>query len=127
MLTLTSKKLIGTFVLLSGLAVSTSANIVCRGQSNYGPAQVEIAENEVTVSGGFLSQPRVFRNLTKVNGLTTAPGLAITMQDHFGCLRNTVIITEFREPINAGYMEVLEVSLCSGGSTPDSLCSGQSL
>ncbi|MNL17013.1 hypothetical protein D3C87_1380820 [compost metagenome] len=101
-----------------------AGNVVCKGQSSSTglPIRVEIAEDTVILSGGNLHRPRVISNLTKVNGLITARGLAITMQNHFGCLRNAVIITEFTELIGAGYMDVVNVDTCSGGTTSDETC-----
>jgi len=106
--------------LLTGIA---HADIVCEGQTdNYGPAKVEISPTQVRVSGAGLSTPRVFKNLSIANGLITAPGLAVRTENHFGCVRNALIITDFREPIGAGYMGILKVDTCTGGSTPDNLC-----
>lgn len=113
------KIVIATLLLLASTA---HANIVCRGNTDYGPAQVEINESFVRVSGAGLTKPRVFTNLAIVNGLITAPGLAVTFQNHYGCIRNAKIITDLREPIGAGYMGMLEVFTCAGGQTPDSLC-----
>lgn len=100
------------------------ANIVCRGQSPKTglPVRVEIARDSVILSGGNLSQPRVITDLTKVNGLITARGLAITMQNHFGCFRKALIITEFTDLSGSGFMDVVHVETCSGGSTSDETC-----
>ena len=107
-----------------GASTVFAGNIVCRGQSSSTglPVRVEIAADSVTLSGGNLHKSRVITDLTKVNGLITARGLAITMQNHFGCLRNAVIITEFTDLIGAGYMDVVEINTCSGGSTSDETC-----
>lgn len=107
-----------------GASTVFAANIVCKGQSSKTglSVRVEIAQDSVTLSGGNLDQPRVITDLTKVNGLITARGLAVTMENHFGCLRNAVIITEFTDLIGAGYMDVVNVQTCSGGSTSDDTC-----
>lgn len=119
------KKYLGfaTVLLAASLSMAAESKIVCQKTTGSGQiGRVEITEDEVVVTGGFLEQPHVFKNLTRVNGLITAPGLAITMKNHFGCLRDAVVITEFREPFGAGYMEVVNMGTCSGGSTPDAIC-----
>lgn len=117
------KKLI---VIFSLIAASVShANIICKAMSTSSGevGQIEITEdNQVIVTGGFLHQPHVFKNVQYVNGLWTAPGLAVTMRNEYGCLRHAVAITEFREPFGAGYMETVNMGICSGGSTPDVAC-----
>jgi hypothetical protein len=125
-------KLYKTFMILIVLAspligINSYANtksIVCEGvtSSSGQTARVEIKGHTVIVSGGLLRKPHVFNSLTEVNGLITAPGLAIHMQNAYGCLRFATIISEFQEPFGAGYMEVLNVPVCSGGSTPDDVC-----
>jgi hypothetical protein len=107
-----------------GAATVFANNIVCEGTSSSSgdDVRIEIAKDSVILSGRSLERPRVVKNLTRVNGLITAPGLAITMENQYGCLRNAVIISEFREPLNAGYMEVINIGLCSGGSTSDEVC-----
>ncbi|AZZ35305.1 hypothetical protein CIK05_00305 [Bdellovibrio sp. qaytius] len=110
------------------LAISTSAfaakNIVCEGESNSTAekVRVEIADKKVTVTGGFLHTPHVFTQLTEVNGLITAPGLAVHYSDDYGCINDATIITETREPFGAGYMEAIQIQHCRGGSTPDYVC-----
>jgi hypothetical protein len=98
--------------------------IICRGtsQSSGEPFAVEITSGEVTVRGGLLTTPHIFNNLTKVNGLITAPGLAIAYGNDYGCIRRATIITELEQPFGAGYVETNYVATCSGGSTPDQLC-----
>ena len=117
-------KMMAAVLSMSLIPMFAQANIVCEGTSSATGSKfsVEIAENQVTVSGGLLSKPRVFKQLTEVNGLITAAGLAVTMKNEYGCMRDATIITELREPINAGYMETLHVDTCKGGSTPDQLC-----
>ena len=107
-----------------GASTVFADNIVCKGKNRMGSAvQVEIAEDSVTLSGaGLLGKKRVIKDLTRVNGLITGPGLAITMDDDYGCLHNAVIIAEFTPYLNQGYMEVVNVNTCSGGSTPDAIC-----
>lgn len=105
---------------------SAQANIVCRGNTppNGEPVVVEIAkdEKEVTVSGGYLNTPRVFKNLSIVHELITAPGLAVTYSNRFfGCIRNVTVITAVDDSINAS-MQILNFEKCSGGTTSDELC-----
>jgi hypothetical protein len=116
------KVVIGTLIIMSSLTLKANANIVCSGQSQVGPVKIEVAEDQIQVSGGLLSEPRIFTNLKHENGWTRAPSLAIKIDNHFGCMRNAVIITEFREPLDASNLEVIKVDLCYGGSTPDSSC-----
>lgn len=118
------KNLMSVVLLTSALTSTAFAEkIVCIGETRMGTkAQVEIADNAVTVSGGSLSAPRVFKNLARANGLITARGLAVSFQNHYGCIRRATIITEFTDLIDAGYMEVMKVGACTGGSTPDSIC-----
>src|SRR5437868_8979695 len=109
------KSLVALLLVLGAGSSVFASNVVCVGKDSSGnEVRIEIAKSSVTLSGGLLHQPRVISNLTKVNGLTTAPGLAITMENDYGCLRDAVIISEFREPLNAGYMEVVNVNVCSG-------------
>lgn len=121
---LTSYKnlILAALVVVGGVAKS-HADIVCTGTTSLGKkGTVNISNSAVTVSGGSLTSPRVFANPNRVNGLITAPSLAITMKNNFGCMRDAVIITEFQEPFGAGYMEVMLVDTCSGGTTSDEIC-----
>jgi hypothetical protein len=117
-------KSIVALLVFFGASTVLAANIVCKGQaSSTGlPVRVEIAKDSVILSGGNLNRPRVITDLTKVNGLITARGLAITMENHFGCLRNALIITEFTDLLGSGFMDVVEVRTCSGGSGSDESC-----
>ena len=111
----------------SVLAITSTAaasrNIICKGSLSMGDVgQVQILDNTVIVTGGFLKKPNIFKIQSEVNGLITAPGLAVTYANHYGCIRQATVITEFREPFGAGYMETVNINTCSGGSTPDELC-----
>ena len=116
------------FLIAASIFVSFAAhaNVVCQGTSGHSglPFSVEIdmAKKQVVVTGGALQKPHIFSRLTIVNGLITAPGLAVTYQNQYGCLREATIITELQEPFNAGYMETDFVGTCSGGSTSDDIC-----
>lgn len=117
------KKALGLLMFVS--AFSAQASIVCRGTSPATglPFSVEITKKEVIVKGGSMSTPRIFKNLSIVNGLTTAPGLAVAYSNHFyGCIREVTIITELSDQLNSGFMETLNVDVCSGGTTPDEVC-----
>ena len=119
------KKIILTLgVTLAMAAHASAANIVCDGKdSSLGfNVRVEIGDESVVVTGGLLNAPHIFTNLTKVNGLITAPGLAVHYKNNFGCIVNATIITETQEPFGAGYMNAINIDRCSGGSTPDSVC-----
>jgi hypothetical protein len=58
----------------------------------------------------------------RANGLITDKGLAIYLENHYGCVRNVSVMTDLREPFNAGYMGKISFGTCSGGSTPDDIC-----
>ena len=49
-------------------------------------------------------------------------GVAFHAQNHYGRIRNAVVITDSREPFNAGYMNTFEFGTFSGGGTADSVC-----
>lgn len=117
------KKMIGMLLASAVVSSANAANIVCKGESSQSglPVQVEIARDEVIVTGGFLHKPRVFANLTHVEGLTTASGLAVTMENHYGCIRKAVVITSLRETTGNG-VEVLHFGTCAGGETSDEIC-----
>lgn len=121
-------KKIAIFVGLTGALmvgkVNAHGNIICVGKSGVlGQVfSVEISQNSVIVRGGSLNAPHIFNNLTVVNGLITAPGLAVTFRNNYGCIREATIITELRQPFGAGYMETNYVATCSGGSTSDNIC-----
>ncbi len=97
-------------------------DIVCTVKTALGVNQVTIKEDSVIVDLPFYSQPRVFQDLKHANGLITSKGLAIYSENHYGCIRNVLVITDFREPFDAGYMSKLNFGTCRGGSTPDELC-----
>jgi hypothetical protein len=111
------KKFIVLVVMLSSVA---HAAIVCEGTSFGKPAKVKITDTKVTVTSENVAKPHVFNKVeVSDNGnLITAKGFAATFSNNYGCIVNATIITEFRE----GYMEVMTVKKCSGGSTPDYLC-----
>lgn len=96
------KILLVTAALLAPFAAH--ANMVCEGKSPHSGIsfRVEQTEREVIVTSDFLDRPHVFTNLTEVNGLVTAPGLALSVKNEYGCLRDATIITELREPLGGG-------------------------
>lgn len=107
-------------LLLSSFAFAEET-IVCKGQGAY-PITVKITDSKVIVSGAQLTRPRIFTNLDIANGLITSHGLAVTFKNHYGCIREARVITEYKEPFDAGYMDTFELGTCSGGSTPDQIC-----
>ncbi len=111
------KKMALALLLVSSVS---QADIVCRGElaRTGSRAEVVISQDKVTVAGGSLKQPQVFKNLQVTNGLITSRGLAVTFEDNYGCLRDAVIITDF----GSGNVDILKVDTCSGGSTPDPIC-----
>lgn len=116
-------------LLFSGLV---HADIVCRGQTVLGPAEVDIADGSVTISGAALSKPQVYASLDdQYDGheteLITAPGLSISFQNWYGCIHNAKITANFRDASQGGVglITTLEASQCRGGSTPDQLCHAQ--
>jgi hypothetical protein len=112
-------------ILLSFLAmisVASAQTIVCKKQTDGGEQKIIITKSKVIVSLPGLISPRVFNHLTQANGLITDYGLAIYSENHYGCIRNVLVITDQREPFDAGYMGSLNFGTCSGGSTPDEIC-----
>ena len=107
---------------LSLISVASARTIVCKNQTAQGLEQVTITDSKVFVSMPMYTKPRVFTQINFANGLITDAGLAIYSQNHYGCIRNVLVITDYREPFNAGYMAPIEFGTCSGGSTPDSIC-----
>ena len=107
---------------ISLISIASAQTIVCKKSTEYGEHKVTITDSKVTVSLPGFSQPRVFTNLQHANGLITDDGLAVYFENHYGCIRNAIIITDAREPFNAGYMRPMDFGTCSGGSTPDDLC-----
>jgi hypothetical protein len=110
-------------ILISG---SAHADIVCKVNTSVGPAQVDISHNSVTITGAALQSPVVYSPFdSRYDGhgtlLITAPGLSITYQNAFGCIRNAQITANFRDG-EPGLIESVEAALCSGGSTPDRYC-----
>jgi len=113
------KILIAFFSLFS---VASAQTIVCKKNMPGGVHKVTITNSKVTVSYPGFSKPRVFTNLKLANGPITDYGLAIFSDNHYGCIRNVIVITDFREPFDAGYMHPVDFGTCSGGSTPDEIC-----
>lgn len=105
-------------VFLSLISVASAQTIVCKN----GEQKITITNSKVIVSLPGFSKPRIFNNINHANGLITDHGLAIYSENHYGCIRNVLVITDTREPFDAGYMRPLEFGTCSGGSTPDKIC-----
>lgn len=104
-------------------SMQANAQIVCSGKTKLGSeATVSISEDVVLISSKGLTSDREITDFDRVNGLITAPGLAIQLNNHYGCWSDVTIISEFVEPLGAGYMEVIKVAKCTGGSTPDDIC-----
>jgi len=120
------KQLVLTFLLLGSIA---KADIVCKGDTQLGPATITIVNDTVTVVGAALGNPVVFKNVDNVydghmTSLITAKGLAISYENWFGCIHNARITTDFRshEDGGVGYIQSILVSQCSGGTTRDDIC-----
>ena len=110
------------FALFVTISTASAGTIVCKKKTPQGLYKVTVTDTKVTVDFPTYSKPRVFPNLKQANGLITDAGLAVFAQNHYGCIRNVVVITDAREPFNAGYMNTFEFGTCSGGQTPDSIC-----
>jgi len=109
------------------LSSTSLADIVCKGQTDFGPAEIKIGEKNVTVSGGALERPLVYRNVDfsydgHESELITAPGLSVSYENWYGCIHNAKVTTAFRGNAQSGNFETIEISQCSGGSTPDEAC-----
>ena len=101
------------------------ADIVCRGEAGLGAVVVRIADDQVTISGAALEVPAVYTGLQwqwdgHETGLLTAPGLAISYEDWYGCIHNAQITANFRTA--PPLITTLKVNQCAGGSTPDTVC-----
>lgn len=69
------------------------------------------------------SESNVFNNLDLVwdrhsAGLITAPGLAITFANHFGCIKDAVVITDTRHGHAAGNIEAIHFDRCVNTQSP---------
>jgi hypothetical protein len=103
------------------------ADIVCNVATHFGPARVAISPHAATVSGSALTKPQVFNSLNAIydghmTSLITGPGIAISYETWYGCIHNAHITTNFSDSNEIGYIEHVEVTQCSGGSTSDELC-----
>lgn len=115
-------------ILFAGLSVclgQAKADIICKGQSQMGPAQVDISDGAVIISGAGLDQPQVYRGLSGLwdghqTELITAPGLSVSYQDWYGCIHNARITANFRS--SDPFFDSIVADQCSGGSTPDEVC-----
>lgn len=98
--------------------------ITCKGTdpSTGEKLTVKVTDTKVVVTGGGLSKPHVFTKLEIANGLITSHGLAFTSRNEYGCIRRAKIMTDTREPYDAGYMQTVDLGTCSGGSTADEVC-----
>lgn len=110
------------FIFISLMSVASAQTIVCKNETEIGVEEITITDSNVTVSLPLYSKPRIFTEPKQANGLITDHGLAFYSEDHFGCIRNALLIIDFREPINAGYMRKIRFDSCSGGATPDEIC-----
>lgn len=117
------------FLLAFGISNVAMADIVCKMQTSLGPAQVQISGQSIVVSGAALKAPRVFANYHGVydghmTSLLTAPGVSVSYDNTYGCIRRARITTDFRESAEAGVgsIQSVEAVNCTGGSTPDHIC-----
>jgi len=121
-----------SFIFLSAAIVilqssAAVAAIVCEGDSIMGKLKVTLDQDQVTVSGAALEKPVQFNPVSNqwdghMSGLVTAPGFSMKYENHYGCIRNVVIITNVRQDQGVDYIDVVKVASCTGGSTPDALC-----
>jgi hypothetical protein len=116
------KVLMSLVLLISSVA---RADIVCVAQTNLGDAQVSIGDKEVTITGAGLKTPEVFRHISSSydgheTTLITAPGLSISYENAYGCIRRASITANVRD--GDPFIETFSALLCSGGQTPDDVC-----
>lgn len=117
------------WILVLGTLLSASAaraDVVCKVQTQMGPATVTIGNNAVTIAGAALEKPVVYSPIDAewdghATELITAKGLSISYQDWYGCIHNARITANFRDG-GTRFIESVEVGQCSGGSTPDHIC-----
>ncbi|HWU44926.1 MAG TPA: hypothetical protein VN132_15845 [Bdellovibrio sp.] len=107
------------------MSLSAKADIVCKAQTGMGLAVVKIGDSSVTVSGAALQEPTVYSQLSydydgHMTGMITAPGLALSYENWYGCIHNATITANFRSGLRL--IQTVKVSQCSGGSTPDKIC-----
>lgn len=105
--------------------VSAHADIVCKAQTEMGPAEIRISDDAVTVSGGALTTPAIFNHPEStydghMTAMLTAPGLSVSFENWYGCIHNAHVTTSFRD--GNSLIESVEISVCRGGSTPDRTC-----
>ncbi|MGZ5278699.1 MAG: hypothetical protein ACXWC9_02080 [Pseudobdellovibrionaceae bacterium] len=104
------------------------AAIVCEGESIMGKMKVTLDQDQVTTEGGALKKPVHFKNVSNqwdghMTGLVTAPGFSMKYENIYGCIRNVLITSNVRdEKDTVGYIDVVSVAGCNGGSTPDDIC-----
>jgi hypothetical protein len=115
------------FVVALALSLHAKADIVCEADTVMGKLLVQISDSQVKVSGAALSSPKIFSNLNQnydghMTSLITGKGIAVSFQNHYGCIRNAKITTDLRENDGVGYIDTVSVKGCKGGSTPDQLC-----
>jgi len=116
-------------LLMTLVSSAAQANIVCHGQTQMGPATIDISQDRVTITGAALTKPEVYAPISyqwdgHATALITAPGLAISYGDWYGCIHEARITANFRDPKESGvgFIESIEVAQCSGGSTSDTIC-----
>ncbi len=103
-------------VLIAGTA--KAERIVCDTREQFGPrVKVVVEDTKVTVTTG--SKPTVHNNVDHVwdghgSGLITAPGFSMKYDNHFGCIKNVLIVT----PVNSSNLEVLEIAKCPTEECP---------
>lgn len=112
------------FLLLTLVSTTSYADIVCKGETAFGPVTVTVSKKEVKVSGAALSKEVRYPNPSwtwdgHMTGLLVAPGLSVSYENLYGCIHNAKITTNFSD---AGFIRMIEVAQCGGGTTPDELC-----
>jgi hypothetical protein len=55
-----------------------------------------------------------------MTSMATGPGFAMKFENHYGCIRDAVIMANLRDGLP--YIQVLEIRACRGGSTNDAVC-----
>ena len=114
-------------VIAIGILFSTvvQADIVCLGETAFGPTKIKITQDKVKISGAALEGPMIYTAIqAQWDGhkteLITASGLSISYENWYGCIHNAKVTANFRT--FPRYFETVEIPQCSGGETSDSAC-----
>lgn len=112
-------KKIMLLIFSSFLSFNALAQTICEADSTYGKVKVTRKGSSIIVEGAALEKPVVFNDITDIwdghkSGLITTTGFAMKYEDHYGILRNIVIITNLRTNATVGDISIISTARCSG-------------